>query len=115
MSLITIIYLGDVVENLSTVSFLFAIAITVFVFIMTMAYMDGAKEIGPKHVLIGMTISLFLWMSYSFLPTKQTLYTIAAVRYGEQVLTTPEAKEIGGKVYNILNQKLDEILKDDKK
>ena len=107
MDLVTIIYLGDIVKGLKALCLMAAIpsilAAVVF-------FIEEERKISIR---LG-AFSALAWFMFIVIPSKETIYTIAAVKYGEQVLKTSEAKEVGEKVYKILNQKLDEALKDEK-
>lgn len=112
MDLVTIIYLGDVVDRIAGFLSLLGgsmIIISIFL-ILAMFEFDWRPQI--SHVVIYFATAILLILISILIPSKQTIYTIAAVKYGEQVIKTPEAREVGEKVYKILNQKLDEVLKE---
>lgn len=44
-------------------------------------------------------------------PDKNTVYLIASAKVTEDIVKSPEAKEIGGKILTIINDKLDEQVK----
>jgi succinate dehydrogenase hydrophobic anchor subunit len=53
-------------------------------------------------------IALFLAV---FVPATKTIYLMAGAKVTQDVVTSPEAKEISSKIFTIINQKLDESIK----
>lgn len=44
------------------------------------------------------------------IPSSKTVYMMVAAKVGQDIATSPKAKELGGKLYQLINQKLDEQL-----
>lgn len=108
MSLIALIYWADVVNVLGILLFFFGMIGMLFGFIISSENASRGEEIGRGR-LIAIAGLLSVLLS-AFLPSKKTLYAMAAIKFGEQVIETPQAQELGNKVFKLLNQKLDEAL-----
>lgn len=49
------------------------------------------------------------------IPSGQTVYLMAGAKISQDIITAPETKEIGNKLLKVINTKLDEQLKEEKK
>jgi predicted permease len=69
-----------------------------------------------RAVKIPYTFAMIVWILAGIinimLPTSNTIRLIAGTQVGEQVATTPEAKQIFGKVVQALNVQLDKLGKE---
>lgn len=111
MSIVAMLYLADFVYNLSMMLVLFAIVGVTFFGLSTIhnASVDETNPISPngKKAAILAAISLGLC---TFIPSKQTIYMMAATSYTQELAANPKVTEMGDKVYKLLNEKLDEAL-----
>lgn len=115
------IYAADVVDGLSGTFGFFALVVGFASLIffgrgMSALYdgfsRDKDSELGKTFIRISkwsLAVSILLTLFAIFLPSKDALYLIAGSEVGEVVVTSPEAKEIMGEVYNILRQELKEM------
>jgi hypothetical protein len=62
-------------------------------------------------MLLFAAVGIFSVFVGVLIPSKQTIYMMAAAKVGQDIVASPETKEIGGKVLQLINQKLDEQLK----
>lgn len=125
MSLMWAIYWIDVIGNagvlLIITSVILAIAALVCLILGAIMRVDGTEETVANGIKLHgffRPISIALIVTSAivcFLPRQQTLYAMMAANIGQQVVESPEMKEIGGKALKILNQKLDELAGDEKK
>lgn len=110
MSIVAMLYLADFVYNLSTVLVIFAAVGIAYFGISTIDNATrGINPISPngKKAAILAAISFGLC---TFIPSKKTMYMMAAASYTQELAATPKVTEIGDKVYKLLNEKLDEAL-----
>ncbi|MNJ94835.1 hypothetical protein D3C87_125380 [compost metagenome] len=49
-----------------------------------------------------------------FVPSKNTMYMMAGVKVAEQIVTSPEVKQINSKIIKVINQKLDSVIEEKK-
>jgi hypothetical protein len=113
MSLIFLIYFAEFADKLSE-----AAAVTCWLFIAgTLIYWGIVSEGKAKMWTIAkcFIFSMLIWSIVVITPTSKTIYTMAAIKYGQEAIERPEVKILGDKVYKILNQKLDEMVDKKKK
>lgn len=113
MSAMWVIYLADVSQGLS-VFFGISAAIGIVGGIGAAAFCSDfdIKTKIPMALIIAGVLSAPISI---LLPSKQTIYMMAAAKVGQDIVTAPETKEVGGKLLKLLNQKLDEQLSEKKK
>lgn len=58
-------------------------------------------------------VCYFLLFIGMLMPTQKFMYTAIALKTGEAAVTAVQGSEVGQKAYTLLNQKLDELLKND--
>lgn len=114
MSLITIIYLADVVNGLQTILGMLGIMLGIvsigfFGYIHDINRFTDSKTT-HKLPIIGLICSVLMLFLTSFIPSKETIYMMTAVHYGQELAKTPQVNELSSKVYTILNSKLDEMM-----
>lgn len=113
------LYLADVIPSLGTAAqitfFFLAFVAAIAVFIFTMCHLDTKlykndpsrkdKYISlhfPGWCLAAFFIFFFCWLSSFLVPSKETIYMIAASEAGEMIVNTPEAKEMLGDLKQII-------------
>lgn len=114
MSLELLIYLADVSENVGTLALVFAVICTFASVALFGATMDETIKTW-KYFLWSFTATFFLCLTFLVAPTKETIYSIAAIKMGREISKNEKVLETSDKIYKILNQKLDEILDEKKK
>lgn len=110
MTIITLIYLADIVKGLSIVCALAGIFLLVCLLIRIIAYIDLNRGSLKNIVITGGAALLSLFLAV-LIPSKDAIYLMASVTLGKEVVEQPQVKELGSKVLTILNQKLDEMAK----
>lgn len=116
MSAMWIIYLADVVGGLTALFGVFGMLILVlqcFAFPIFNDICDSYKEGQAKAfglIKIATPSALFMLLLAVFIPSKQTIYMMAAAKVGQDIVEAPATKEISDKVLKLINQKLDEQL-----
>lgn len=120
MSLSMLIYLAEVLGSLKT-------AIGVLLLIVSVGVVIGAW-FGPiiisecriegkvawsfaKKAMGAIALTVLVYVS---IPTTQTIYLMAGAKVVEQVVASPEVKQINAKILTIINNKLDSLA-DEKK
>jgi hypothetical protein len=115
MSAMWIIYLADVVGGLSTLIIFCGIFLLMAIFPLFMFMVEimdkDAERTTKKIMLLFAAVGIFSVFVGVLIPSKQTIYMMAAAKVGQDIVASPETKEIGGKVLQLINQKLDEQLK----
>lgn len=113
MSAIWIIYLADVVGGLQVMCGFLAGGCAFFFLINWIAqgpfYPEDWKKVISAAKIIGPIVTLLAFIAL-LIPSKQTIYMMAAAKVGEEIVQAPETKEIGSKVLKLINEKLDEQL-----
>lgn len=103
------LYLADVTNGLSV---LFAILALVFGFASMFSVMLLVqKDIQSKAIPLIMTVAMLTsGILSALMPSKETVYLIAATKYGQELIEKPQVKQLGDKILNILNEKLDSLV-----
>lgn len=116
MSLMWVIYFAGVAESVSKLfGFIAVISFVVLVFILCAAY-PAAEEFKLKMKSVVTVIMCWtVWtISIAFtavaIPDKTTIYLMAGTKVAEDIVKSPEVKEINGKILTIINQKLDSVI-----
>ena len=110
MELITIIYLADIVKSLSFTCALFGLLFLISIPVYIIGALDTYKEFN-KMIAILLTFLSFLSISTAiFLPSKETIYLMAATKYSQEALKDPKVTEVMNKVYKVINLKLDSMI-----
>ena len=116
MNLALLFYIADVADKLQVVAAAIAFILCIGIFIMAVnAAIDGSW--GKTYSVFKSTCiaAIALWVIFSILPSKSTLYTMAAA-YGVQTAAENQnVQRLAGKSLQLLEDKLDEYLKSDKK
>ena len=113
MSAMWIIYLADIAQNISTFAAIVGGVSTCGAIILTCILTDltTSERVKVLRYLSITIISAILFISAAiFIPTKQTIYMMAAAKVGQDIVEAPATKEISSKVLQLINQKLDEQL-----
>ena len=112
MTLVWLIYLADVLPDIANgLKGAGGIGVCIFLFVTFFHTMEGSIKKHVKWLIPTILGFVFIMFLGTLIPSAKTMYTMAAVKYGQEVLETPEAKELGQKVYKILNEKLDGLVK----
>lgn len=109
-SLSWLLLLTDIFSNISALSVIFSILGVILLFGLC-AYYDCVYDRAYPHIksfLVGLSVVISISI---LVPSKNTMYMIAASEVGEKALKTPEAKEL----YDLLHNKLKETLSPEKK
>jgi hypothetical protein len=116
MDAMWVIYLGDIVSD---INFVCAIVLITIVAAFVISFFAGLFNATLEPIKMVYKFSIVPLILFSFvgivIPQSKTVYMMAAAKVGQDVATSPEAKEIGGKLMKLLNEKLDEQLKTEKK
>lgn len=120
MNLAIFFYLADILENLSqglTIIFTAWAVAFVMALIFFPVWQDMVDDFtlpkkGFKWSIIGLPSLLLV---ASFLPSKSTMYTMAAAYGVQSVAENPNVQRVAGKSLQVLEDKLDEYLKTEKK
>lgn len=112
-SLSWLIYLGGVVDSLQVVigTVFFVGVIACFIGAIVCG-VDGNRP-GLVKVAKAFGALVAFGVVVSFVPSKSTVYMIAASQAGEKAVTTPEAKEMLGDLREVIAKQIKK-LKDDK-
>ena len=126
--LILFLWLADVVTNFSEiVGFVcfsvFAISTLGYIFIKASIFekisyhdikaVDGYEVLGRQIKNIWLT-SVIVGIIILFIPSKSTLYTIAGVYAGQQIIESEKVNSLLDKTYILIERKLDEVIENDK-
>lgn len=109
MSIITMLYLADFVENTLNTMLILA-ACSGLYFTVSVIHSSSQEKTKTLDAKIALTISLASLTVLSFLPSKKTVYMMAAASYTKELAENPKVTELGDKIYRLLNEKLDEAL-----
>lgn len=109
MSIVWLIYLGDIVKSITIFTFFLAAATGIFTAAIACAMIEGQIK---TRLALSISSALFLFFSSVaiFTPSKESIYMMAAAAYGQELAAKPEVQDVGNKVLKILNNKLDEML-----
>lgn len=121
--LIYIIYAVDVLSTMSYLArnFLGVLFIVTLILsavsplileMLDVSFPTAIKYIPTKTIITTVTISI---ISIILIPSKQTMYTMLAVKVGGDVVTEIADNEIAGKAIQLLEQKIDEQLEQKEK
>jgi Na+/melibiose symporter-like transporter len=109
------LYFADVLPYLSRAIGIISL-LSIWVIGMVIVYViveDKYPRIFGQKVVIFITILVvFFGISSLFIPSKQTIYLIAASEIGETVVKTPEAQEMLDDVHKIIKLQLKELTKE---
>ena len=109
-----IIYGIDVLSNLGVLACLVLIVSSVASFICLMMCTEyDASEKELNRLKKALTIALSAALLLVFIPDKKTMYIMVGAYATEKIVETPEAKEFGNKLLNVVNHKLDKMLEDE--
>ena len=121
MSLMAWIYLIEVARNIGTLMSVFYIicaGLAFFGFAMLPLILGETSQEQRKDWFLLIKPYIKWWvlglLVLMLIPSKQTMYAMGAAKAGQELLSSPEAKEIGGKAFKLLNEKLDEMSSDQK-
>lgn len=116
MSLAWVIYFAGVAESVSKLTGFIAVMSFIFLIFGVCAAYPVTEEfkLKPRSVIKGLIcwtiMTVFLSLLSVAIPDKTTVYLMAGTRVAEDIVKSPEVKEINGKILTIINQKLDSII-----
>lgn len=119
MSLVSVIYLIELISNLGNLFctlLIISVCITIslgFIFILSEGEFptESFAKIFFKWVSITVVVSVIF---NTLLPSKKSMYLMAAAYAGEMVVNSNAFDETYGKLRSILNNKLDEIIQENR-
>ena len=109
-----VIYGIDVLSNLGCLAAIILIVssiASVICGLMCAEYDAGEEE--TSRLKKALTITLSAALLLVFIPDKKTMYLMVGAYATEKIVETPEAKEFGSKLLNVVNHKLDKILQEE--
>lgn len=108
MSIVWLIYFASIVQGVA-VLLVFSAIVCLFVYVVWwVAFSDRLANSPPPFKFI---CSPIICLSLAvLLPSERVIYTMAGAYAVEQIATSDGAKQIGGKVLDLINQKLDSEL-----
>lgn len=95
-----IIYLINIVSNLSLLTFLALIGVVISGFIAILNHAFEHNKLHP-HWRGFVGIGVFLGLLLVFLPSKSTMYMIVASQIGEQIIALEEVQALGGEAADL--------------
>lgn len=101
-----IIYLADVLPTLSVIMAI----VSIVALAIAASLWSGSNKTGipdAKKIFLVFIPTFFICL---LVPGKQTIYMMAGVEFAQEIASSPKTKELGGKVLNLINKKLDEEL-----
>lgn len=104
MSATWIIYFASVSNNLTIFLGVAAFVLGFGAFV-TISASEGEMWKEALKAAIGAAVCTLMFI---FTPDKDTIYLMAGAKVTEDIVKSPEAKELGGKILKVINQKLDE-------
>lgn len=120
MSLELLIYLAEVCNGLTTASIL----LTIFLFIVSLLTFAYSRErylekedqtFFRKISVLSVSLALFFMTTAILVPSSRTIYAIAAVKMGKEISKNEKVLETSDKIYKLLNQELDKLIKVEEK
>lgn len=108
MNLILLIYLAGIADEIANSTLLGGIVLIMMVGFIKLFVAIEEIKIMPWKSNLPLIMGIILLSIYPFIPSKQTIYTMIAAQYGQQVLQSP----ITEKAIKVLDKKLDDILKE---
>jgi len=119
MNMLTwVIYLSDIVVNVQAVFISIFIAVGVYLTFRTISagINNDIYDLGipyPNWIKAGLFL-VPLALITALIPSKETILLMAGSQFGEQVVKSPEAKELLGDIQEVIHNQLEQ-LKGDKK
>lgn len=117
MSIGMMIYLADVAGSIKNVfdgATVFAMVAVCLSFFCLGPLGDTLDDKATAHCWRAIKMSIVVCVLAStiaaVIPSKNTIYAIAATHYAQEIAGKPSVQILGDKVYQVLNQKLDEII-----
>lgn len=118
MNLALYIYLCDVMNNLKEfsvgISFLLSVIVIIcmFFFFITIGveHEKTQNALSKKIIYWTFPFILFFVALSIFIPSKKTMYAMAAAYYGEQAVKSETFQRLNGKAMQLLEVKIDELL-----
>lgn len=109
-SLSWLLYFSDVVSTLkSTVAIAGVMTILIMGFVTIVSFIEELQKL-QKWSIRSVIVGVVLVFSAPFIPSQRTIMMIAASEFGEEIATSAEAKNLGGKAYQSLDKFLSDYL-----
>lgn len=111
-----VIYFAGAAEGLSNLFGFVAVASFIALIFMLCAAIPMAVEfkLKSKNVVMALTCwtvwTISVSLAWVAIPDKTTIYLMASTKVAEDIIKSPEVKEINGKILTIINQKLDSVI-----
>jgi hypothetical protein len=116
MNMLTlVIYLADVIPNVSKIIGLLTVALTIVTCVWTVGvavhndcqyYKTEKAPYPPVTKLI--VLCTILGLIFAIIPGRQTILLMAGSQFGEQVVTSPEAKQLFSDIQQVIHDQLDQ-------
>tara|TARA_Y100000780_G_C13669839_1_gene411956 strand:- start:1038 stop:1394 length:357 start_codon:yes stop_codon:yes gene_type:complete len=116
-SLSWVLYLADIIGSFANTIGFFSFFGIVFIFGLTLFFGfqcdTGDREAGTWTKPLGyLWIPILCFILISFVPSKQTIYMIAASEVGETVVNNPQTQSMVNDLSSLIQKKLKEQLED---
>lgn len=112
MSAMWILYFAEVSGGLKVFFAIAAAIIGIVGFIAAVAAFEtGDRDVADRALKVGAPLVSFLIVASVLIPSKQTVYMMAAAKVSQDIIESPDAKLIGDKLLKIINKELDELVK----
>ena len=110
MELIGLLYLADVATYISVFIFVLGLIVS-FISLTGIADIPSSEEIRRKLVVIFIRGAALILLSI-LVPSQKVIYAYAGLTVVKEISTRPEVSEMYSKVIKIVNEKLDEQIKE---
>lgn len=104
-----LLYIADVIGNLGP-AFVILGCVTIVVAFLALLITEG--ESGVKGIIISIIVGVILLVTAAFIPSKETVYAIAASEMGEELLKTPTAAKATKALDSWLDKQITEQTKE---
>ncbi len=111
MSLELLIYLAGFTEKLGCLFFFSGVLLLVGFSLTLIAKSEDVFKTF-RLTIACLVLSFLSFLAVVLLPSEKTIYSIAAIKMGKEISKNEKVIETSDKIYKLLNQKLDEVLKE---
>lgn len=116
MNLELMLYLADIVENLQKATSIISLISLAVVAISTFGFIANSDDNRGKEaqlflrILKRFAVSLLVaGFGFLILPKQKTIYVIIGIHTAKEIVDNPQVKALSGRVFDVLNRKLDEL------
>lgn len=111
MELALFIYIAETIGKVGGAMLAFASMSVVVAIVSQLIYRSDDCEEAKKWSKISTIFALVFYTAWTILPTEKTLYVMAGAYTAQKIAENPKAQQISDKVFKIIDQKLDELVK----